>query len=278
MEAQADTPDAPADAEHAPFFTRVGDALVPGEIAQGGWGPTLGGQVVGGLLARAVEARIDDPELIPVRLTVDILRRVATEPVQVSAEVVRVGKRMRALSATMTQHGEVVARASTLHLRPSTQPSDDAWTTPLSMPPMPAEPERFNPAVPMFITAYGKEPAGGGFPWQYDGPRYAWLREIRPLVAGEEMSPFVRAALAVDVTASMTNFTPSGLGFINADYTLALCRLPEGPYIGLAALTHYSAEGIAVGSATLFDARGPIGTGLTTSAANPNFNGIAAPG
>jgi len=77
----------------------------------------------------------------------------------------------------------------------------------------------------------------------------------------------------VDVTASMTNFTPCGLGFINADYTLTLCRLPEGPYIGLAALTHYSANGIAVGSASLFDARGPIGTGVTTSASNTNFAG-----
>lgn len=256
-----------------PFFHRDGDSYVPNPIAQGGWGPTLGGQVIGGMLARAVEQQIEDPELIPVRLTVDILRRVATEPVQVSAEVLRAGKRMRALTATMTQRGEVVARASTLHLRPSVQPPDTAWTTPMSMPPLPTEPERFNPAVPMFITAYGKDD-GDGFAWQHDGPRHAWLREVRELVAGEPMSPFVRAALAVDVTASMTNFTPSGLGFINADYTLTLCRLPEGPYIGLAALTHYSADGIAVGSATLFDARGPIGTGLTTSAANPNFAGV----
>lgn len=260
-----------------PFFRPDGDSFVPTEIAQGGWGPALGGQTVGGLLARAVEQRVEDPELIPVRLTVDILRRVAFEPVQVSAETVRVGKRMQALQAAMFQHGELVARASTLHLRPSTQPPDGAWTTPLSMPPLPAEPERFNPAVPMFIAPYGGEPDGSKtFAWQYDGPRHAWIREIRSLVDGEQMTPFIRAAMAVDVTASMTNFTPSGLGFINADYTLTLCRLPEGPYIGLAAVSHYSAEGIAVGSATLFDARGPIGTGLTTSAANPNFAGVPA--
>lgn len=257
-----------------PFFASEGGAFAPNEIAQGGWGPTLGGQVVGGLLARAVEQKRADADLVPARFTVDILRRVATEPVRVHAEVVRVGRRMQAVDATMTQRGELVARASTLYLRPSEQPSELPWTTDISMPVLPEEPPQFDEAVPMFITAYGRDlsQGGRGFEWQHDGPRYAWLREIRSLVDGEEMTPFVRAAMAVDVTASMTGFSTSGLGFINADYTLTLCRLPEGPYIGLAALTHYSAAGIATGSASLFDASGPIGTGVTTAASNSHFS------
>jgi hypothetical protein len=39
----------------------------------------------------------------------------------------------------------------------------------------------------------------------------------------------------------------------------------------LAGLTHYSAGGIAVGSASLFDAHAPIGASMTTAAANSNF-------
>ncbi|HEX5144663.1 MAG TPA: acyl-CoA thioesterase domain-containing protein, partial [Mycobacterium sp.] len=164
--------------ELTPFFVAEKGAFMPNEIAQGGWGPTLGGQVVGGMLARAVEEKVADADLVPVRLTVDILRRVATEPVQVSAEVVRVGRRMQALEATMTQHDEIVARASTLYLRPSEQPPDAAWTTPVTMPPPPEEPEQFDPSVPMFIRAYGRDKSkgGSGFEWQHDGPRYAWLR------------------------------------------------------------------------------------------------------
>jgi hypothetical protein len=81
--------------------------------------------------------------------------------------------------------------------------------------------------------------------------------------------------MAVDVTASLTGFSEAGLGFINADYTMTLCRLPDGPFIGLAALTHYSDAGIATGSASLFDVRGPIGTGVTTAAANPHFLGAS---
>lgn len=258
-----------------PFFVPDKDTFVPNEIAQGGWGPTLGGQVVGGLLARAAEQKVCDDNLVPARLTVDILRRVATAPVRVHADVVRVGRRMQAIDATMTQDDEIVARASTLYLRRSEQPPETPWTTPVAMPPAPPEPDGFDESVPMFITPYGR-PAdrdGYGFVWQYDGPRYAWVREIRDLVDGESISPFVRAAMAVDLAASMTNFTTAGLGFINADYTLTLCRLPEGEYIGLAALTHASAAGIATGTAALYDERGPIGAGVTTSAANTHFTG-----
>lgn len=258
-----------------PFFVPDKDTFVPNEIAQGGWGPTLGGQVVGGLLARAVEQKVSEDELVPARLTVDILRRVATAPVRVHADVVRVGRRMQAIDATMTQDDEIVARASTLYLRRSEQPPETPWTTPVTMPPIPPEPDEFDESVPMFITPYGRpaDQDGYGFVWQYDGPRYAWVREIRDLVDGEAISPFVRAAMAVDVSASMTNFTTGGLGFINADYTLTLCRLPEGEYIGLAALTHTSAAGIATGTAALYDERGPIGAGVTTSAANRHFTG-----
>jgi acyl-coenzyme A thioesterase PaaI-like protein len=254
-----------------PFFVTDGDSFVPNEIAQGGWGPTLGGQVLGGLLARAVEQQRADPDLIPARFTVDILRRVATAPVLVHAEVLRTGRRMQAIDARMTQGGELVARASTLLLRRGDQPGEMPWTTTISMPPAPQDPAQFDGSFPMFITPYGGDASDYDFPWQHDGPRYVWIREIRPLVDDEPVTPFVRAAMAVDVTASLTGFSKAGLEFINADYTLTLCRLPDGPYVGLAGLTHYSAGGIAVGSASLFDAHGPIGASMTTAAANSNF-------
>ncbi|MGK2869216.1 MAG: thioesterase family protein [Mycobacterium sp.] len=262
-----------------PFLTRRGDELVPNPIAHGGWGPTLGGQVIGGLLARAIEAHVletsgEDPDLHPARLTVEILRRVASEPVEVTATVVRAGGRMRSVDAAMTQGGSLVARASALYLRRGTQPDGEFWSAAVTLPPIPAEPDEFDDAVPMFIRAYGPtaDSTQREFPWQQAGPRYAWVREFRDLVAGETSTPFVRAAMAVDVTSSMTNFSTAGLAFINADYTLALSRLPDGPFIGLAALSHTSADGVATGSAGLFDHLGPIGTGLSTAIANSHFD------
>ncbi|OMB98289.1 hypothetical protein A5733_07970 [Mycobacterium sp. NS-7484] len=257
-----------------PFFVSGDDGFTPNKIAHGGWGPTLGGQVVGGLLARAVEQLVTDDDLQPARFTVEILRRVASAPVRVSASVVRTGARMQSVDAAMTQDGELVARGSALYLRRGTQPDGEFWSAPLDLPAPPDEPAQFDDAVPMFIKAYGPDPewTGEGFPWQQAGPRYAWLREVRELVAGEELTPFIRAALAVDVTSSMTNFSSAGLAFINADYTLALSRLPVGPYIGMAAVTHTSADGVATGSASLYDTLGLIGTGLSTAVANFNFS------
>ena len=257
-----------------PFTTRRGDELVPDAVAHGGWGPTLGGQVIGGLLARAIEQQVDDPDLHPARLTVDILRRVATEPVRTSAAVLRAGRRMCSVDATMTQDGDVVARASALFLRRSVQPPGRFWTAPVQLPPIPDEPGAVAENMPMFIRAYGSDPESGAIdsPWQHDGPRYAWVREFRELVQGESMTAFLRAAMAVDITASMANFSTAGLAFINADYTLTLSRLPDGPYIGLAAQTHSAADGIATGSTALFDHLGQIGIGLSTAIVSTGFD------
>jgi hypothetical protein len=98
------------------------------------------------------------------------------------------------------------------------------------------------------------------------------VRDIRPLVDGEELTPFTRAAMVGDMVSSLTHFGAAGLQFINADYTLTLSRLPEGPYLGLAALTHYSHDGVATGTATIVDQHGPIGSGVANALANPGFN------
>lgn len=77
--------------------------------------------------------------------------------------------------------------------------------------------------------------------------------------------------MAGDVTNPLTHWGTAGMRFINVDYTLTLSRLPEGPDIGLAALTHYSHDGIATGVTTLFDQRGPIGSGMATALADSRF-------
>lgn len=66
----------------------------------------------------------------------------------------------------------------------------------------------------------------------------------------------------------MTNWGTAGVGFINTDLTLVFSRLPEGPEIGIEADNHISADGISVGSATLFDRRGAVGTCVVSALAN----------
>jgi hypothetical protein len=259
------------------FFVADGDSFVPAPIARGPWGQTISGNFVGGLLGHAIELAAGDPDFQPARLTVDLLRPAALAPVQVSTTVAREGRRLRLVDSMMTQSGTVVARASALFLRRGEQPADEIWTSPVTMPPLPPTPDPLPEGLKMLVWTYGKN-AGGQQPdfglsgWQHAGPKYMWVRDIRPLVDGEPLTPFSRAAMAGDMTSSLTHYGTAGLNFINADYTLTLSRLPEGPYIGLAALTHYSHAGVATGVATMVDQFGPIGSGVATALANTGFS------
>lgn len=258
-----------------PFFTVDGDALVPGPMAQGPWGNTLGGHIVGGLLGWAVEREGGDPALQPARLTVDLLRPALMEPVSVRSSICRQGKRIRVMDAEVRQHGEVVARASSVFLRRGEHPDGGVWQRPVSMPPLPDSAEVPAQELPFALWAYGINAESGTLggiatEWQQDrSPRFAWMRVLRPLIAGHPITPFVRVALVADVTSSMAHWSTGGLRYINAEFTVTLCRLPEGEFVGLAADGHHGADGVAVGSATVFDQHGPIGNSTAVALAQP---------
>jgi hypothetical protein len=223
-------------------------------------------------LARAVESAVDDPTLHPARLTVDLPAPAALEPVELRTRVHHERRRLRLVEAVLIQRGAEVARASALFLRRGQQPEGDVWTPPVQMPPLPIEQNGNHPSL--FIRTYGwgagvqnPDPEWGEAP----GPKYTWLEETRPLVDTELLSAFTRAAMAADVTASIANWGTRALQFINVDYTLTLSRLPVGPHIGLASLTHHSNDGIATGSAVLVDHNGPIGSAVSVSLAHSGF-------
>ena len=77
--------------------------------------------------------------------------------------------------------------------------------------------------------------------------------------------------MAGDVASSLTHYGTTGLNYVNADYTLTLSRLPTGADIGLTAMSFTGHDGIATGTAALFDARGQIGTATATTLASPGF-------
>jgi hypothetical protein len=229
------------------------------------------------MLGRTVEQEIDDAGLQPARLTVDLLRPVALQPLQMHSSVVRDGRRLRLVDAIMTQNDVMVARASGLFLRRSEHTTvDTVWTSPVTMPAVPADPVMLADDVPIVFHSFGRDsvagsPGVGDREWRHYGQKFAWMRETKSLVDDEPLSPFTRAVMAGDVTSSLTHWGTEGLQFINADYTITLSRLPEGVYIGLASVTHYSHAGVATGVATLFDETGPIGSGMATALANPGF-------
>ncbi|MBX7434214.1 thioesterase family protein [Mycobacterium sp. Y57] len=256
------------------FFVADGDEFVPTPLARGPWGETISGNYVGGLIGHVIERDNDDPELQPARLTVDLCRPAALAPVRVQTVVTRKGRRLTLVEAAMFQGPAMVARASALLLRTGQQPPAEIWSTPITMPPPPPLPDPVPEGLTMLVWTYGKDgdtPHLGLGAWAHSGPKHVWVHDLVPLVDGVALSPFTRSAMAGDVASSLTHFGPDGLHFINADYTLTLSRLPDGPYLGLAALTHSSHAGVATGTAVLFDQAGPIGSATATALANPGF-------
>ncbi|ORA80175.1 hypothetical protein BST29_16850 [Mycobacterium malmoense] len=265
------TPDDNDPAMPTPYFVRDESHYVPTQIARGGWGPSISGHVVGGLLARAVERAVDDPQLQPARLTVDLPAPTALEPIEVHTRVHHDRRRLRLVEAVLTQRGAPVARGSALFLRRGPQPDGRVWSQSVQMPPLPVE-DGAQPSLFMRTYGWGAGIQNPDPKWaNTSGPKYTWLHETRPLIGGEPLSAFTRAAMAADITASIANWGTQALQFINADYTLTLSRLPEGPHIGLASLTHSSHDGVATGSAVLVDRNGPIGSGVSVAIAHSGF-------
>lgn len=255
-----------------PFFTRIGDTFAPGRHARGPWGEIINGRVVGGLAARALEIAHGLEEFQPARLTVDMFRPAAMSPVTVDTVSVREGRRIRVADATLSQNGVGVARATAVFLRRSEQPSGRIWSAQWPSATPPPLPEDLNPDHPMIMqpSSDGDSTESTAVPgWNGADRKRAWIRENRALVGGEDLTPFVRAAMAGDAASPLTGWGSEGLQFINADYTLLLSRLPEGPDIGLEAMDHLSVDGVAVGTALVRDHRGPIGNCSITALANP---------
>jgi hypothetical protein len=150
-------------------------------------------------------------------------------------------------------------------------PTTPAWDIPepavLGPPPYVERPGQWS--VPWDLWMF--DPAGKvTVNWRGENCRRAWLRDTHELVAGESLSPFVRAALASDFASPLAVGGSKGLEFINADYTLYLRRLPCSDEVGLESSGYVGEEGIAVGGCVMHDTAGPIGFCNVTAVANPS--------
>jgi hypothetical protein len=245
------------------FFTQKKGEFVPAPHARSPWSTDmLHGRLLGGLAARALEERYAEPGLHFARLTVDLFRNSPMVPVTVETTLVRDGRRIRVADAVLSTEQGVIGRAGAVLLRRGEQPEDElpftaAWDEPPPSGP-PVAGQGWTPPFDLWrLNAWGESERGR-----------VWMRETHPLVEDEQVTPFVRVALAADFASPLSNFGSRGLRFINADYTLTLARLPESDLIGVEATGHLSADGVATGQVTLHDAAGPIGFSLVTAVAN----------
>jgi hypothetical protein len=255
--------------EHPAFFTLAGDglSLTPGVAAHSGWNPDhVRGPAVAGVLARAAEGlAAERPEVRPVRATFELFRPSKMRPSRTRATTVRSGRRLMLVDSFLEQDGEVVARASVLFLAAGIESASAPWQSPESFPPPP-------PGLP--LDAEGRVYRSGDGPWTTQLQRLPQARRNQvwqtpvPVVRGEKPSPFQSVAVTSDLASLVVHLDPTGLGYINADVTLSLSRLPDDGDVGLAAAQQIAVSGISTGVAVLFDRRGTIGSATVSALAS----------
>jgi Thioesterase-like superfamily len=255
------------------FFTPIGDGRFQGEEAC--TGPWSAAHMHGGrpsaLLVRACEQAADEAPagLVALRASIDFLSAVPVGPVEVSARVVRGGRRITLTESVMTAGGRDVLHAKVWHVRAA-----DAQTPVLDQQPPAAVPPpdqteatlqgwRFGYARAMEWRVVGGDPVG-------PGPATVWTRARIPVVPGEEPSGLQRAVLSADSGNGISaNLDWSAWSFVNIDLDVHLSRPLIGAWVLLDAATRYEAGGTGLAASSLWDERGRVGRGAQTLVVSP---------
>lgn len=253
------------------FFTADGGGLRPTPIARSMWNDNqMHGVALSGALARAAERCVHElgrDDLNPARWTVDLFRPATMDLCELSAEVVRQGPRICLVDVLLRQHGERVARASAVFLKPTQSSPGEVWapTERAAAPPEDVVPPSDQPRVPYFHSDAGWSQKFADH--QNSSRKQTWQVGM-PVVSGERPTPFQAVASIADATSMVTNWGTHGVEYINTDITLALARPVIGLEVGLLATDRVEHEGVAVGTVSVHDRTGVLGTAVVTSLAN----------
>jgi hypothetical protein len=237
--------------------------LVPTGHATSPWAPDqLHGGGPAALVVRAVEALPTPVPMQLVRLTLEFLGTVPAAPLSIEAELVRGGKRLAQAEATVVGGGRPVIRARAALLRTGSVevPDTSDGREPVPGPEAAAERPGFGAGEAFHRTGNEIRFVRGSF--LEPGPALAWFRLAHPVVAGEPVSPAMRACAAADFGNGISRVLEweSHL-FINCDLSVGLHRLPEGEWIGVEARTDLDPAGVGQATSVLHDRRGPFGFG-----------------
>ena len=192
----------------------------------------------------------------------EILRPVPIGEVQVETKVLRPGKKVQLVEASLSNDGGELMRATAWLLRESeVEMSAEAARIdePPSLPEQGWVPEFFPTGEEVgYHSAMELKAVAGAF--LELGPATFWLRMRQPLVAGEEPSPLQRALVAADVGNGISAVLDyHQYVFINVDLTVHFERMPEGEWVCVDAVSRPRPNGIGTAESVLSDQHGRIG-------------------
>ena len=199
--------------------TRVDDDAFRATLSEDWWVfAGANGGYLAAVLMRALTERLDDPARMARSLTVHYLRPPSAGPADVATNLVRVGRSLATLTATMTQDGNEVAIATAAFSVPRPSMTFHDAVMPEAMPAEDTEPSKWPPELaPPIAHRFEYRPVGteavfAGLP---DASVTAWtrLREPAPLdpvllaLLADALVPAVFPKSAAPVAATTIDLT-----------------------------------------------------------------------
>ncbi len=250
------------------LYGRDGELFVPSDYTRGPWnhdhqhaGPPSA------LLLRALEGASRIEEGQTVRTTFDILRPVPVAPMRVEARLLRPGRNVEQLEATLVsaEDGTELMRARAWRMRSLPQELPDALDgiSPGPAPPEDVErratgPTSSDPRPPTPTRSSGASCAATG---TRAGLAVAWTRMKVGLVEGEPITPLQHLLVVGDAASGISAALDwKTWMFINVDFSVALERPPSGEWIAMDAVTRFGTHGAATAHCEFADRDGRVGT------------------
>jgi hypothetical protein len=245
------------------LYIRDGDVFEPTGFVRGPWsydhchaGPP------GALLTDAIVST--RPDMAMTRVTIDIPGPIPIEPVRIETEVLRGGKKVSQIAATLVGLNGSRYSTATAWLMRTDEAVVPATGRPGVIEPGPEEsrpvPLEFWDGEPQYGRAVEIR-AAVGMPFSGNGATKSWIRLAMPLLAGETPRPEVRVVALSDFPNGLSTLEPMDqLLCVNTDLTVYMGRRPIGEWIGFDSSTNSSGLGLGMTDSLLYDASGFIGT------------------
>jgi hypothetical protein len=210
-----------------------------------------------GLLIHEVLRNHPRPEMVIAQVTFEILGVIPGGEFEVHTEVVRPGRTIELLEATLSGNGRPAVRALIWRLLAGDTAAvagseGGRLRPPAECPPHP----RVKEWSGGFIRSTEFRSAYDGGP----GRHSAWARSPLAIVDGEEGEPLARFIGMVDTANGIAVRTgPQEYLFPNVELSIHLFRQPVGSWTGLDTTVHFGAGGVGLTESALYDEHGLVG-------------------
>jgi hypothetical protein len=197
------------------------------------------------------------------RITNEFLGSIPRVPLTAETSVLRDGRRIRLIEASLLADGKPVAIARAWQIATSGEggiPAEGMASE--AAPPLPdAMPQKY-------FSSFRHWGYGESIEWRwvrgsYDsaGEAVVWARPQIPLVAGQPLHPLERILVVADSANGVSSaLNPREWLFVPPAITVTLHRYPEGEWVYLAATSMLAADGLGSTLGTLGDKDGQIGS------------------